>query len=69
MSTISFSMINNQTFQLNVAVKTAIIGDNHEGSKKENKLTGYSKNFDLPSPAMISLLVKDFSVFFICLVY
>ena len=36
-------MINNQTFQLNVAMKTSIIGDNHEGSKKENKITGYSK--------------------------
>ena len=41
---ITFSMINNQTFQLNVAVKTSIIGDNQEGYiKKENKITGYSK--------------------------
>ena len=30
--------INNQTFQLNVAVrKTLIIGDNHEGSKKRKQ--------------------------------
>ena len=54
-----YTTINNQTFQLNVAVKSSIIGDDYEVSKKKKtrELVVQKKQLHLPSPAMISLLV------------
>ena len=56
---ITFSTINNQPVQLNVAVKSSIIGDDYEVSKKRKQENWLCKKtqLHLPSPPMISLLV------------